>query len=127
MSEPLPEVVDVDDSDDLYRRIAPAHVNPDGTVNSGAYKYGGKFASSISVDLARLTTPEDTLRYRPTFGLGSLEARVPRGLGLTVRHAPGNDLSAHCLIEGQTTKAICRQLAESTTLIVAPDPSRVIP
>ena len=127
MSRLPQELVSVDDSDNLYRRIAPAHVNPDGTVNSGAYKYGGKFASSISVDLARLTTPEDTLRYRPTFGLGSLEARVPRGLGLTVRHAPMDDNRAHCLIEGSNTRAICRQMAESTTLIVAPDPSRVIP
>ena len=127
MSGPPQEVVDVDDSDDLYRRIAPDHVNPDGTINSGAYKYGGEFASSISLDLARLTTRQDALRPRPTFGLGSLRVAVPRSLGLTVRHAPGSDNRAHCLIEGQTTKAICRQLAESTTLIVAPDPSRVIP
>ncbi len=121
------EPQEVHDSDDLYSRIAPDHVNPDGTVNSGAFKRGGKPAGRFSVDLARLTTPEETLRPRPTFGLGSLQAVIPRGHGLTVRHAPLQDNHAHSLVEGQNTKAICRQLAEATALIIQPDDTRVIP
>ena len=121
-----PEPQEVHDSDDLHSRIAPDHVNPDGTVNSGAFKRGGRPAGRFSVDLARLTTPEETLRPRPTFGLGSFQAAIPRGLGLTVRHAPLQDNQAHSLIEGQNTRAICRQMAERVVLLISPDPDRVL-
>jgi hypothetical protein len=49
------------DDDLLFRRLAPLHVNPDGTVNSAAFKLRGHPAPQVSVDLARLTTPEATL------------------------------------------------------------------
>lgn len=124
MNEPPPEVVDVYDSDDLYRRIAPAHVNRDGTINSGAFTT--RRGEGISVDLARLTTPEETLRPRPTFGLGNLQAAIPTGLGLIVRHAPAPHNQAHSLIEGQNTRAIRRQMAEAAVLFISPDPDRVL-
>jgi hypothetical protein len=119
------EPQDVHGSDELYRRIAPAHVNPDGRINSGAFKT--RPPEGISVNLARLTTPEETLRPRPTFGIGNLQAAIPTGLGLTVRHAPVPDNHAHSLIEGQNTRAIRRQMAEATALIIQPDDTRVIP
>ncbi len=118
------EPQDIQDADDLYRRIAPAHVNPDGTINSGAFTT--RRGEGISVNLARLTTPEDTLRPRPTFGLGNLQAAIPRGLGLNVRHAPVPDNDAHSLIEGQNTRAIRHQMAEAANLLMSPDPERVI-
>ncbi len=121
------EPQDIHDSDDLYRRIAPDHVNPDGRINSGAFKYGGKPAGRISVNLARLTTTAETLKPRPTFGLGSLQAAIPRHLGLAVRHCPEVGNAAHSLIEGSNTKAICHQMAEATALIIQPDETRVIP
>lgn len=118
------ELHDIQDSDDLYRRIAPDHVNSDGTINSGAFKT--RPPAGISVNLARLTTPEETLRPRPTFGLGNLQAAIPRGLGLNVRHAPVPDNDAHSLIEGQNTRAIRRQMAEAAVLLIPPDRGRVI-
>ena len=118
------EPQEIHGSDDLYRRIAPDHVNPDGTINSGAFKT--RPPEGISVNLARLTTPEETLRRRPTFGLGNLKAAIPIGLGLSVRHAPVPDNDAHSLIEGQTTRAIRHEMAEAADLLISPDPERVI-
>ncbi len=118
------EPQDIQDSDDLYRRIAPAHMNRDGTINSGAFTK--RRGEGISVNLARLTTPEETLRPRPTFGLGSLLAAIPRDLGLNVRHAPAPHNQAHSLIEGENTKAIRRQMAEAAVLFISPDPDRVL-
>lgn len=125
MSDDPTDVIDIADDDDLYRRIAPDHVDPDGSVNSGAFKYRGRPANRISVDLARLTTPAAALAPRPTFGLGSLTAGDPRRLGLAVHHEPIPGNTAHSVIEGQSSKAICRQMAEATSLIISPDPERL--
>lgn len=78
------------DDDLLYRRLAPLHVKPDGSVNSAAFKLRGHPGPHVSVDLARLTTPQATLARapRPGFGLGVLLARDPRSLHLTVHHDP---------------------------------------
>lgn len=118
------EPQDIQDADDLYRRIAPAHVNSDGTINSGAFT--DRQGEGISVNLARLTTPEETLRSRPTFELGNLQAAIPTGLGLSVRHAPVSGNFAHSLIEGQNTKPIRREMAEAAVLLIPPDSNRVI-
>ena len=114
----------ISSDDELYRRLAPRHVNPDGTVNSAAYKVNGKPDPSISVDLARLTSAEESLARpgRPGFGLGTITAGVPTSLGLTVRPDPLPDNAAHTLIEGNTQKATCRRLAEATRVTVPPNP-----
>jgi hypothetical protein len=110
--------------DELYRRLAPGHLNPDGTVNSAAFKVRGRPDPRISVDLARLTTPEEVLARasRPGFGLGVLAARVPRSLGFTVRPDPLPDNLAHALIEGENDRAKCRLLARATRVLVLPQP-----
>ena len=110
------------DDDQLYRRLAPEHVNPDGTVNSAAFKRGKQYDQSISVDLARLTTPARVLASRPGFGLGILPTSVPRSMGFTVRHDPLPDNPAHSLIEGDNDRAKSRLLAEAITVDVQPTP-----
>ena len=74
---------------------------------------------SISFDLARLTAPAKSLAgaNRPGFRLGTLIASLPRSIGLVVRHDPLPDNRAHSLIEGENTKAGCRQLAAGTILV----------
>ena len=128
MSQASDDQVDVSDDDDLYGRIAPDHVNSDGTVNSAAFKRAGKPDPSISVNLARLTTPCLTLAPRPEFGLGVLKAKSPRSEGLTVSHSPELEPPnpAHCLIEGATTRRICQSLARATVLAIPPDPDRFL-
>ena len=107
------------DGDALYRRLAPDHINPDGSVNSAAFKLRGKPDPSISVDLARLTSLGESIAVasRPGFRLGLLVAALPRSIGLVVRHDPLPENHAHSLIEGENTKSRCRQLAEGTTLL----------
>lgn len=112
----------IERGDRLYRRLT-RDVIRDGRVNRGVYYFRGQPDPSISVDLARLTTPEETRRRarNPSMaGVGELVASVPLDLGLTIRHAPAEDNSAHCLIEGQTNKDICQILADHTHILVVP-------
>jgi hypothetical protein len=108
----------IEDSDELYRRLASAHVNADGSVNSLAYKQNGRPADRLSVDLARLTTPHDALSRagRPGFQLGVVEASSPRSLGFSVNHDPLPDNNSHSVIEGPNNKERCRRLALATTI-----------
>lgn len=72
----------------------------------------------MSVDLARLTTPAESLARRlgPCF-LGVLRVKDVHDLGLTVRHAPTDDNAAHSIIEGVNTRELCRKLAEKTLVL----------
>ncbi len=116
------DVIEISDDDQLYRRlITRFHINPDGTVNSAAFKgRNWKPDPSISADLAKLTTPEQCLAHagRDGFSIGVLLARVPRTLGFTVRHAPEPDNDAHALIEGKNDRSTCRLLAEATIVML---------
>jgi len=117
------ELEEIEDEDELYRRLGPDHFNPDGSVNSNAFKQGGKPVNSISVDLARLTTPAASLARagaRMGFGLGVLVARTPRSLGFSVEHAPTPDNLSHSLIRGENQKQKCRLLAEATEVRIPP-------
>jgi hypothetical protein len=108
--------------DQLYRRLAPGTIR-DGRVYRNAYYFSGEPDPQVSVDLARLTTPEQTrshARNPERFGVGQLPARLPIELGLTVTHAPTDDNDSHCLIAGVTTKAICQALADQTVIIINP-------
>lgn len=115
----------IDDRDELYRRLAPDFVKADGTVSSATFKRAKNPDPEVSVDLARLTTPDETLRRadRLHFGIGVLTASVPRSLGLTVRHDPVDGNPAHSVIEGQTTRQQPRLLAEQTRILKYPDRS----
>ena len=115
-------MVEVGDADELYRRLAPDHVGDDGTVLSNAFKVKGKPDLRISVDLAKLTTPEQALASVEGrgFGLGMLPASLPRSLGFKVRHDPLPGNEAHALIEGENTKDKCRTLADGTRVLIKP-------
>jgi len=116
------DTVEINDDDFLFRRLAPNHLYPDGTVNSNAYKLDGKPDPEISVDLAKLTEEVEALARagRPGFRLGLLQVRDIRSRGLTIRHDPTEENPAHCVIEGNNSKAICRKLAEITSVTVPP-------
>jgi hypothetical protein len=122
MADP-PQVLSIGDDEELYRRIVSFHLNSDGSINSAAFKLRGKPDPHLSVELARLTTPQEcALRPgRPGFGVAVLEAQVPRSLGLRVRHdpCPPEDPAnyAHALIEGNSSKENCRRLAAASVLI----------
>lgn len=126
MADP-PQVFSIGDDEELYRRIVSFHLYPDGTINSAAFKLrSGKPDPHLSVELARLTTPQECAQRpgRPGFGVAALRAQVPRSLGLRVRHDPcppqdpTND--AHALIEGNTSKENCRRLAAAASVLIKP-------
>jgi hypothetical protein len=127
------EIVEIEDTDDLYRRLPHDHVKPDGRISSVAFCFRGQPDPSLSVDLAKLTTPEESIARapKPGAGLGVFQAAVPRQLGLTVRHAPippnhreGRPPNpAHAVIEGLTPEdrlTRCYQLAERMRILVPP-------
>ena len=120
---------EIADGDELYRRLGPDHVKPDGTISRTAFMRNSFVNPNrkepdpdISVDLARLTTPELTLARasRPTHGIGSLVAAFPRSLGLTVRHTPTDENWAHSSIEGNRDRQTCYLLAQATTILIHP-------
>jgi hypothetical protein len=54
-------------------------------------------------------------------GVGELEARVPLGLDLVLKHDPIPDNHAHVLMAGNFTKAYRRILAEATRIVIKPE------
>lgn len=116
MSGPV-ETIAADDL--LYRRFFQYYIKSSGEVSSAAFKdKKGRPDPELSVDLARLTTPERCLSLgQPGMRLGQLKAAVPLSLGLSIVHSPVADNYAHCLMIGNPTKQICRLLAEATTVV----------
>src|SRR5438270_97394 len=120
-------VAAIDSTDHFYRRLLyPEHLYDDGSVRPNAYYLSGRPDPQVSVDLARLTTPEETAGRgrRPGAGVGELLAEIPLSLGLTVRHAPVPDNLAHSVIEGladtRLHRQLCKELAEATRVIIQP-------
>ena len=124
MAEP---VETIGPGDILYRRLLyPEHVYDDGSVRPNAYYLSGRPDPQASVDLARLTSPEETAARgrRAGAGVGALLADAPLALRLVVRHKPLPDNPAHSTIEGladtRQHRQLCKELAEATRVIVAP-------
>ncbi|NOT58687.1 MAG: hypothetical protein HOP19_00510 [Acidobacteria bacterium] len=116
----LPNVT-INDDDLLYRRLHHTRVYEDGSVKSIAYMFNSRPDPEVSVDLARLTTPEEAAgRGKPGTGLGEIVTSVPRALGFQVEYRPLPENPAHSQIEGHNTKALCKQLAEATQMILMP-------
>lgn len=112
--------MEIDDEDVLYRRLARHQVNPDGTVNSSAFKRGAVFDTEMSVDISRLTTPQESVDRagRAGFRLGSVQAKHPRTLGFDVEADPMPDNPSHALIKGKNDQATSRSLARNVQIVV---------
>lgn len=129
-------IEEISDDDELYRRLARNHIKPDGTVSKTAFMRNSDPEGrrkepdpDISVDLARLTTPQQSLAVakRPTQGIGVLQAALPRSLGLRVVHVPDVDTGnrAHSSIlgnRGDRALENCQALAEalSQNILIRP-------
>ena len=111
--------IQIADDDLLYRRLAPGHLYPNGAANSNAFKLNGAPDPQISVDLARLTTVDESVMSagRPGFRVGVLRVGDVRKLGLEVIHDPTDENVSHCIITGNTQRATCTLLAELTKVI----------
>jgi hypothetical protein len=116
------------DDDELYRRLAPLQIKPDGSIASVAFKFMGE-PPAVSVDLAHRTDPDRCLAaYRARgFGLGVLTAQGPRSLGLDVIHDPLPENDAHSEIRelrGTSTKELQQRLAQMTAVRIVPTKPR---
>lgn len=110
--------------DSLYRRLIYGSVKNGKTLRSAYYKRGNVPDPEPSVNLVRLSSPEETAGQGPYpgFGAGVLSASVPIAMRLEVRHQPEPCNDAHALIHGVATKAQCRLLAEATEPLIHPEP-----
>ncbi len=112
-------VVEILDEDWLYRRLHSACIKHDGTVSSVAFMTNKFPDNQASVDLAKLTTPTESVN-RDGVGhrkLGQLQAGGPRALGLDVVHDPLEDNHAHSMILGADSKAMCKKLARLVQVV----------
>ena len=113
------EQVRILDDDELYRRIAPPWLDfyrKNGRFSSAAFK--PPKGHNLSVNIARLTSQEITLRDNPDHGLASLITRFVRSIDLNVIHTPTDSNQAHADIIGTITKTIARQLAGVATIVI---------
>ncbi len=113
------EQVRVLDDDELYRRISPMwleYYRKKGRLSSAAFK--PLKDHNLSVDIARLTSQEITLRDYHDHGLASLITRFIRSIDLDVIHIPTDNNPAHADIIGTITRAIARQLAEVAIILL---------
>jgi hypothetical protein len=108
------QLQEIADADDLYRRIHPSQVK-DGRPTSAAFK-----DPELSVDLARLTTPERSLTGYPLYGLTSIVAGHARSLGQDVFHSPLEANPAHAFVRGAKPLSVARGLAQSAKWDVLP-------
>ncbi len=115
--------------DQLFRRIVPDNVT-NGDLNAGAFSLRPD-EDSLSVDIARLTTPEECLARagRADVGLAVLKVSEVTALGLVVEHGPvDNDpvagireSYAHARIIGENSRAVRSKLAKASVILVMPE------
>jgi hypothetical protein len=115
-------LVQIADTDELYRRIVDHQIDPNGKVNSSAFKTGKTYDCEISVEIARMTTLEECLHRPPRriYGIAGIQATVPRSLGFRIRHVPLPGVSCHVQIEGENNRVKSRLLAEQMVVHVLP-------
>lgn len=113
---------EITEADSLYRRF-PISDEPKYSVFWKQDSNGNKIPSSaafktkpnengLSVDIAALTTPEQTKGPNNNFGVAEIPASIPLQSGYSCNHDPLPDNNAHALIVGNTDK-IAKKLSMS--------------
>ncbi|MCK4815888.1 hypothetical protein KA005_08960 [bacterium] len=105
--------------DELYRRFLDVWLKDDGSISSAAFQ-NTSHTDEMSVDLARLTTPEKTVSQYPTCGVAGFLAGLARKLEQRVLHDPIPGNIAHSKVKGQKTKGIRKKLAKGSTVVLPP-------
>lgn len=118
------ETPQIADDDTLLRRFhRSAYRN--GIVGRRAFMYDDEPQQNLSVDLAKLTTPQEcrSRAGKPGFGVGELSVAYVRSeeIGFEVFHKPENDNWAHCELSGENTLIKCQLLAEHLAVCLVPD------
>jgi len=114
------------DHDELFRRILDDWIQENGNISSAAFQntspafQNTSNADDMSVNLARLTTLEETVSEYPHCGVASFLAGFARELDQQVLHDPILDNIAHSTVRGKKTKSIRKKLAKGSTVILSP-------
>lgn len=115
----------ISDSELLNRGIHPNHLTDNNEVTSAAFK--NRSDPHISVDLASLSTPEETYRRWPGYaGVVQLVARTVRDITPGVARDPTANNPAHALIIHDFTLTnrkrveVARKLAKACTWAIPP-------
>lgn len=107
--------VDIENEDWLYRRLSLGNgIKKSGTASSAVFRRFDEPEQEPSVDLAKLTTPQESVDRAgsPGFRLSRMQAKEPRTIpGFDVVHSPRCDNPAHGHITGENTHERCRLLA----------------
>jgi hypothetical protein len=104
---------DIDDKEQLNRRIHPTFVKPDGTVSSQAFT-----DLKMSVDRAEYRKPKESLLNYNGYGLAGFLTQIARKIGQDVYSEPELLNFAHAIVEGKKTKSIARSLVKAATWVV---------
>lgn len=110
------EIVKIDDDDFLLRRVPftdPNYIKQNGTITSFAFSPRKQDTNGLSVDIEKLTSYKKSVIDRTKFRLYRLQAYIPKSHGLECVHDPESENSAHALIQGGFTRAICKKLASA--------------
>ena len=105
--------------DELYRRFLDVWLKDDGSISSAAFQ-NTSHTDEMSVDLARLTTPEKTVSQYPTCGVVGFLAGLARKLEQRVLYDPIPGNIAHSKVKGHKTKSIRKKLAKGSTVVLPP-------
>ena len=99
----------ISDEDRLFRRIPPQWIKPEG-ISSAAFK---QRPLDLSVNIARLTTPQKVLLNYPNYGIGIITAGFFRNLKLVIYHAPEPCNYAHAIVFGKITQSLAKKISLS--------------
>ena len=109
----------ITNDDHLYRRLHPGFIKHNGEISSSAFHDD---SGKVSVDLAKLTSPEESVARSKGNGYGLADLIVVRirELGFDVFHDPIETNYSHCIIDNVITKADQRKLARVATTLISP-------
>jgi hypothetical protein len=128
--------IEIHDDDDLYRRIQGRQVYPNGEIKSNAFKRSQRPERQPSVDVARLTTEDESFARAPApgWGIATLTAGDVRSIPpLDVVHDPieadprsGQEANpAHAYIDwlpdDERGMEFCDRLAQKSRLLRRPE------
>ncbi len=111
-------VLEIYDADELYRRIPLYWVKPNGLSSAAFQNTTG--TNDMSVDLASLTTPEETASVKKDCGVVSFYASLARKYEQEVLHTPMVENYAHSSVRGKKTKSTRKKLAKGSEIILLP-------
>jgi hypothetical protein len=113
------------DDDDLWRRVHPTQVVPDPKAEQGWRPSSGAFKDpQLSVDVAKDSTVERTLRGYQQYSLVTFTAKLARSLKQIVTYNRKEDNQAHALVVGHKSGGTARKLANGSEWVMLRKPER---